>query len=168
MAPTVRLLVVAAGVWLLIYVESTFARAGIFADRTGTDMFRGQIEQAMADKVAATPWYGGGLNQGFVMLGGIRRMWFHDSYLQAFAEGGYVFLGITLVGFVVAGLGLFSPRLRVSRELLSAEAAIVTILVCAWKLGEVFMTVGAFIALGIAIGARFGRRRTVQEQEWLR
>lgn len=167
-APTVRLLLVAAGVWLLILVESTFARVGMFADRTGTDMFRAQIEQAMADKVALTPWYGGGLNQGFVMLGGVRRMWFHDSYLQAFAEGGYVFLGITLVVFVIGGVGLFSPRLRVSRELLIAEAAIVTILVCAWKLGEVFMTVGAFIALGIAIGARFGRRRTVQEQEWLR
>lgn len=164
-SPLVRLILTGAAVWLLVFVESTFARIGMFADRTGTDLFRTQIEQAMADKVAATPWYGGGLNQGFVILGGVRRMWFHDSYLQAFAEGGWVFLVLTLVAFVVVGLGLFSPKLRVSREVLIAEASIVTVLVCAWKLGEVFMTIGAFIALGVAVGARFGRERT-QAQLW--
>lgn len=165
-APLIRWVLTAFGVWVLIFVETTFARIGMFADRTGTDLFREQIEVAMADKVAATPWYGGGLNQGFVMLGGVRRMWFHDSYLQAFAEGGYVFLGATLIAFVVAGLGLFSPKLRVGRELLIAEAGIVTVLVCAWKLGEVFMTTGAFIALGIAVGARFGRERTEADLWW--
>ncbi|GAB3751796.1 hypothetical protein GCM10027599_11040 [Yimella radicis] len=163
-APTVRLVLAAAGVWTLIFAENTLARIGIFADRSGTDLFRTQIEHAMADKVALTPWYGGGLNEGFVMLGGVRRMWFHDSYLQAFAEGGWIFLGVTILAFVVIGLGLFSPRLRVSRELLIAEAGIVTVLVCAWKLGEVFMTPAGFIALGLAIGARFGEPRTKLEQ----
>ncbi|MBD2758933.1 hypothetical protein IEE94_05370 [Yimella sp. cx-573] len=166
-APLIRWILTAAGVWVLIFVETTFARVGMFADRTGTDLFREQIEIAMEAKIAATPWYGGGLNQGFVMLGGVRRMWFHDSYLQAFAEGGWIFLGATLIAFVVAGLGLFSARLQVPQELLIAEAGIVTVLVCAWKLGEVFMTVGAFIALGIAVGARFGRLRTEADNWWV-
>lgn len=152
-----RLILTGVGVWLLVYIENTFARIGVFADRVGTDWFRGQIEQAMADKVAATPWYGGGLNEGYVILGGVRRAWFHDAYLQAFVEGGYVFLGATLIAFAIVGLGLFSSRPKVGRELLVAEAAVVVVLVCAWKIGEGFMTTIAFIVLGVVIGERLGR-----------
>lgn len=152
-----RLILTGVGVWLLVYIENTFARIGVFADRVDTDLFRGQIEQAMADKVAATPWYGGGLNEGYVILGGVRGAWFHDAYLQAFVEGGYVFLGATLIAFVIVGLGLFSSRPRVGRELLVAEAAVVVVLVCAWKIGEGFMTTIAFIVLGVVIGERSGR-----------
>lgn len=156
-SPVMRLILTGVGVWLLVYVENTFARIGVFADRVDTDWFRGQIEQAMADKVAATPWYGGGLNEGYVILGGVRRAWFHDAYLQAFVEGGYVFLGATLIAFAIVGLGLFSSRLKVGRELLVAEAAVVVVLVCAWKIGEGFMTTIAFIVLGVVIGERLGR-----------
>ena len=152
-----RLILTGVGVWLLVYIENTFARIGVFADRVDTDWFRGQIEQAMADKVAATPWYGGGLNEGYVILGGVRRAWFHDAYLQAFVEGGYVFLGATLIAFAIVGLGLFSSRPKVGRELLVAEAAVVVVLVCAWKIGEGFMTTIAFIVLGVVIGERLGR-----------
>lgn len=152
-----RLILTGVGVWLLVYIENTFARIGVFADRVGTDWFRGQIEQAMADKVAATPWYGGGLNEGYVVLGGVRRAWFHDAYLQAFVEGGYVFLGATLIAFAIVSLGLFSSRPKVGRELLVAEAAVVVVLVCAWKIGEGFMTTIAFIVLGVVIGERLGR-----------
>ena len=165
-SPLLRLLLAGAGVGLLIFVENTFARAGVFADRSDTDKFRDQIELAMQAKIDITPWSGMGLNQGFVMLGGVRRMWFHNSYQQAFVEGGYLFLGLTLFAFVIVGLGLLSKRWVVPTDLLAAEAAIVVVLVCAWKLGEVFMTLGAFFALGAAVGARFGEPRPPEPSLW--
>lgn len=154
--PPVRWALVAFGVWLLTLVESQFARIGMFSDRTGTDWFRHQIDVATDAKISSTPWTGLGLNQGFAVLGGDRRVWFHNSYDQAFVEGGWIFVALTLLAFVVLGLGLLSLRRTVPRELLIAEAGIVVILVCGWKLGEVFMTLAGFIALGLAIGARFG------------
>ena len=111
----------------------------------------------MAAKVAVTPWYGLGLTQGVVTLGGVRDAFFHDSYQQAFVEGGYPFLWGTLILFVVVGLGLFSSRVRVPPPLLISEAGIIVILVCAWKLGEVFMTLGAFLTLALCIAYRLGR-----------
>lgn len=158
-----RLALAAAGVWTLVYVENTFARAGVFSDRTGTDWFRHQIDLATQQKVAVTPWTGQGLNTGFVILGQVRRVWMHNAYDQAFVEGGYVFLFTTLIAFGVVGLGLFSRVLKVSAERLCCEAAAVAILVCAWKIGEGFMTVIGFIVLGLAVGARFGHPFTDSE-----
>lgn len=155
-SPFLRVILTATGFWLLVFVEQTMAQIGVFSDRVNTDWFRAQIDMATQAKMDETPWYGMGLNQGFVVLGGVRRMWFHDSYAQAFVEGGYLFLGATVFAFAIVGLGVFSKRHRVSTELLVGEAAMVVVLVCAWKLGEVFMTVGAFFALGFAVGARFG------------
>lgn len=152
----VRVALSAGGVLLLRYVEARFSRVSVYSDRGGTDWYRHQIDLATQAKVNLTPWTGEGLNQGFVVLGGIRRAWFHDSYAQAFVEGGYVFLGATLIAFGLLGLGLLSRRRQASRPLLMAEAGCVVVMVCAWKLGETFMTIGAFMALAIAVSYRFG------------
>lgn len=154
---TFRLVLSALGFWLLTYAVKNFAESSAFGDRQGTDWYRHQIELAMAAKVAVTPWYGLGLTQGVVTLGGVRDAFFHDSYQQAFVEGGYPFLWGTLILFVVVGLGLFSSRVRVPPPLLISEAGIIVILVCAWKLGEVFMTLGAFLTLALCIAYRLGR-----------
>lgn len=161
-----RLLLIGGGVWLLLAVEESFARVGIFADRVDTDTFRTQIDEATQAKVDVAPWTGSGLNQGFVMLGQVRRVWMHNSYAQAFIEGGLVFLGATLLAFVVLALGPLSRARAVSRERLAAEAAVVAVLVCSWKIGESFMTTAAFVVLGIAIGSRFGRPVTKADRWW--
>lgn len=154
---TFRFVLIAIAFWFLIYVEDNWAQDSVYSDRLGTDKFRAAIEAATAQKVNGTPWFGLGLNQGFVLLGGVRRVFFHDSYDQAFVEGGYPFLWWTLLAFVVLGLGVASSRMDVPFTLLVAEAGIVVILITAWKLGEVFMTTGAFFVLGIAVTERFGR-----------
>ena len=65
-------------------------------------------------------------------------------------------VGVVLgVWLVVAG-GLFSSR-TLTREALAAESALVVLLVCAWQLGEVFFTSCGFIALGLALRARFSQ-----------
>ncbi|BDZ59059.1 hypothetical protein GCM10025872_27160 [Barrientosiimonas endolithica] len=114
----------------------------------------------------ATPPTGLGLNEGYVVLEGGREAFMHDSYAQAFVEGGYPFLYATILAFGVLALGIFSRRVTVPRPLLIAEAATVVILVCGWKLGEVFMTTGAFIVLGLAIGARFGEEPRLADRWW--
>lgn len=163
---TFRLAATAAGVWMAIFIETRFAQSGVFGDRVGTDWFRQQIDAATEVKVGYTPPTGLGLNQGFVILEGGRQAFMHDSYAQAFVEGGYVFLYATILAFGVLALGLLSPRKSVPRPLLIAEAATVVILVCGWKLGEVFMTTGAFIVLGLAIGARFGEEPRLADRWW--
>lgn len=163
---TFRLVATAAGVWLTILIETQFARVGVFADRVGTDWYRAQIDAATEIKVGYTPWTGLGLNEGYVELSDGSRPLMHDSYAQAFVEGGYVFLFATILAFGVLALGLLSPRRAVPRPLLLAEAATVVVLVCGWKLGEVFMTTGAFIVLGLAIGTRFGEPPRNADRWW--
>lgn len=161
-----RVVLIGAGTWVLFLAEESFSRIGIFADRADTDSFRTQIDQATQVKVDAAPWTGSGLNQGFVMLGQVRRVWMHNSYAQAFIEGGLIFLAATIVAFAILALGPLSRARTVSRERLAAEAAVVVVLVCSWKIGESFMTTAAFVVLGIAIGARFGRPMTKADRWW--
>lgn len=160
-----RIALAAIGYAVLVFSINNYASSSAFGDRTGTDWYRAQIDQAMEIKASLTPWTGLGLNQGFVVIGD-RRQWFHDSYLQAFVEGGHVFLWSTVLAFVLLGLGLLDRRLHVSWEMLTAEATVIVVLVCAWKLGEVFMTVGAFIVLGICIAYRLGKPAAASNLAW--
>ncbi|GAB3578046.1 hypothetical protein [Calidifontibacter terrae] len=164
--PLLRLLFAGGGWWLLTYVEAKFAESGVYTDRTSTDWFRHQIDLATQVKMNLTPWHGMGLNEGYVLLGGVRRAWFHDSYAQAFVEGGYPFLFATIGAFALLGVGLLSQRATVQPELLAAEAAVLVVVVCAWKLGETFMTAGAFFALAVAISMRLGEPIPVARQWW--
>ncbi|MDO5676868.1 MAG: hypothetical protein Q4G35_05095 [Propionibacteriaceae bacterium] len=151
-----RWLLVLLGIGALILVEERYARIGVFADREGTDWFRELVTLAMAEKADVAPWYGMGLTSSIVRLPGGRWAYFHDSYLALRVEGGYLLVGFFLVLFVVMGLGLFSRKINVSPETLMFEAAVVVILVCAWKLGEVFFTSIAAIAIGALLGAKYG------------
>lgn len=117
----------------------------------------------MTAKTHVTPWYGLGLNQGFVQLGPDRTAFFHNSYQQAFVEGGWPFLLVVIVAFVVIGLGVFDRRVKIPPVLLRLEGGVVVLLVCAWKLGEVFMTLGAFLLLGLCIAHRLGVRSVASQ-----
>lgn len=160
---TFRLAVGAIGFWILNFLIEELAHAKIFGDRKGDDWFRQQIETAMTAKTHVTPWYGLGLNQGFVQLGPDRTAFFHNSYQQAFVEGGWPFLLVVIVAFVVIGLGVFDRRVKIPPVLLRLEGGVVVLLVCAWKLGEVFMTLGAFLLLGLCIAHRLGVRSVASQ-----
>ncbi|MGK2310406.1 zinc ABC transporter permease [Cutibacterium sp. V970] len=150
-------IVVAIGGWLAIrYVEENFAQAGIFSDRRGTDWFRNIIDVATTEKIAASPWYGNGLGTAWVMVTDDRQMWFHDSYAALRVEGGIPLL-VAVVGFFVFVVwGLADQRNKVFDEWCGVEGAAIVILVCAWKLGEVFFAAPAFIVIGITLCVRYG------------
>lgn len=139
---------------VLIFAEENLARIGIFSDRSGTDSYRERVDAATALKLEQTPWQGRGLTEAWVWLTDVNRQWFHDSYAALYVEGGVVLLGFILVVWVLVAGGLLSPR-TVSRGAVATEAALVAVLVCAWKLGEVFFTSCAFIALALALRARY-------------
>lgn len=158
--------VILAGVmaWALNFLETSMARAGVFADREGTDWFRHQIELATAAKLARSPWYGSGLTTAWVKLSEERSIWFHDSYASLRIEGG-IPLVIVVVGFVVIVAGGLFGR-QISRETTISEMAMVVILVCAWKLGEVFFTSIAFAAYGVALHYRYGKPYLQKRDAW--
>lgn len=150
-----RLIYAALGLVTLTWAVNNLAESKVFGDRTGSDWYREQVELAMQSKADITPWYGLGLNEGQVVIG-TRPQWFHDSYVQAFVEGGYPNLWIVTGAFLLLGVGLLDRRLHISRELLVAEGATIAMMVCAWKLGETLMTPAAFLILGIAVAYRLG------------
>lgn len=136
-------------VWGLQFAEERFARIGIFADRTGTDWFREQIAAGVSEKVAVTPPQGLGLGEAFVNIPQ-GRFYFHNSYDTLFVEGGYVALIVVLGITVLAALRpLRSTSVSWSERMV--ESATVALLVCAWQLGEVFLTVswGLLVAAGL-------------------
>ena len=154
-----RVLLAAGLIAALAFAEENLARVGIFADRSGTDFFRARIGAATDLKVEQTPWYGRGLTEAWVQLGQLERFWFHDSYAALYVEGGLVLLSFVLIVWVVVAGGLFSTA-KLTDGARAAEAALVVLLVCAWQLGEVFFTSGAFITLGLALRARFSEPMT--------
>ncbi len=151
---TFRLTFFGFAIFLLKYVEEHFSQIGMFADRDGSDWLRDQIGIATQAKLDVTPWFGQGLNTAWVSVTRFPHMWFHDSYASLRVEGGVPMLITMLVLVVVVALGLLSRKKTVNKNLLAAEAGIIVILVCAWKLGEVFFTAPTFLLLGAAIYER--------------
>ena len=75
---------------------------------------------------------------------------FHSSYDGLRQEGGWVLL--VLVTAVTVWLGLRPMKREVTGfDQLAVEAATIVQLVCAWKLGEVFLSTSSFILLGYAL-----------------
>ncbi|WOP20105.1 hypothetical protein [Raineyella sp. LH-20] len=143
-------------VWGLQFGESRFARIGIFADRSGTDWFREQIATAVTEKVAITPPQGLGLGEAYVNIPQ-GMFFFHNSYDTLFVEGGYVAL-ILVVGItLLAALRPFRAP-TVSWTELVVEGATITLLVCAWQLGEVFLTVSWALLVAAGLQAALMRR----------
>ncbi|WP_203567996.1 O-antigen ligase family protein [Aestuariimicrobium ganziense] len=149
-----RLGLAGALVYGLLYAEERLARIGVFSNRYQTDWFRSMVEAASHEKVAAAPWFGMGLTTAVATLPNGRVEFFHNSYLALRVEGGWP-MTILIVGmFAFVGVGLLSPRAVVPRRVKAGEAACGAVMVCAWKLGEVFFTSAAALALGFAIWAR--------------
>lgn len=153
-----RLALAVALIWVLNVIEAEFARVGMFAARKGTDWFREQIDLATTNKVALSPWFGDGLTTAWVYLDNGRFMYFHDSYAALRVEGGIPMM-VAMLSLVVLYAGGLLRESRVSPALACVEGAVIVVLVCAWKLGEVFFTTPAFLVLGLAWGIRFGVER---------
>ncbi|MCI1748720.1 MAG: zinc ABC transporter permease [Acidipropionibacterium sp.] len=151
-----RLVAAAVGVWVLVAVESRWSQVGEFSDRTGTDWYRHQIDMATSAKLAITPWYGQGLNTGWVALSDTRTAFFHNSYAQLRVEGGWPLVVAMLMLVVIVAFGIFGINKEVSGDQRAIEAGIVVLLVCAWKIGEAFFTLPCLFLVGAAIAERYG------------
>lgn len=154
-----RLARAAAGVLLILglqFLETNLSRVWIFSDREGSDSLRERIGQAAVEKTDAAPWYGLGLGQANVNIEG--RLWFfHDSYLGLIAEGGVAFFVVVVGLYVFNGLRPLTGGFR-STETIYVEAGTIALLVCAWKLGEVFLSIPGFVLLGYAVMLSAGVR----------
>lgn len=138
----------------LQYIEANLARTWIFTDREGSDALRERIGHAAVEKTESAAWHGLGLGQANVDLDG--RLWFfHDSYLGLQAEGGLLFLTVIVGAYLLNGLRPLSRRVR-NPEAVYVEAATIALLVCAWKLGEVFLSIPGFVLLGYAVKMNVG------------
>jgi len=150
LSPPLRWLAAGATIASVTYLEENFAQAGVFESRWGSDLLRGRIDAAAVEKLASAPPQGMGLGEAYVMIEG-KAWYFHDSYATLLVEGGWpyafgmVFL-TALVGirpFLSVGTPDFNSRV--------SQAATVVLLICAWKLGEVFLTIPWALCFGVAL-----------------
>lgn len=134
-----KLILIGVLAWGVYIMESQFARIGAFSNREGTDWFREQIDKATVAKLNGSPWWGEGLGQGFVNMQN-RQFFFHNNYYGLRIEGGWV-LAVIVVAFTVhVGMRMFSDK-RLDERRIIAQGATIALMVCAWKLGDVFFTV---------------------------
>lgn len=161
-APVVRWLAAGAVMMIVNYVEANFAQVGPFEARWGSDLLRERIESAVAHKLSSASWFGEGLGEAYVRIG-TDNWYFHSSYDTLLIEGGWP-LCIAIVGVTVwIGLIPFGNEDRGYPGMVS-QGATVTLLICAWKLGEVFLTVPWVLLMALAIHATLTSNTLVGER----
>ena len=144
--------------WGVNLLNEDFSQVGVFSDRVGSDALRDRIDDASWGKVQTTGFFGRGLGEAVVHLldssgGTEEKAWFfHNSYWSAFVEGGWPWLIFIVAVTVLVGVRPFSS-ISVADPLAGriAQGAAVALLVCAWRLGEVFYTNAWAVVLGLAI-----------------
>ena len=145
MGAGLRLVLLAVLAWAVAFAEENLARIAVFADRTGTDWLRSNIQAETAVRVAETPWYGRGLTTAYVDFGG--STWhYHNSYAGLYTEGGVVLL-LAVLG--AARLMRFIPR-SVMVGFVNA-LAILIFMAQLPQLIDVPLAVYPLVALGLAI-----------------
>lgn len=132
------------------FADNYLSRLGVFGDRSGSDLLRERIDEATLAKVEATPWYGNGLGTATVQID--NNTWFsHNSYWSLIIEGGWPFLIAMLAIYAIFVL-LPRPASGVrTGPRIAIEAAAIAMLLCSFRLGEVFVTIPSFFMLGAAL-----------------
>lgn len=133
-----------------VFAETNLSTAGNYATtREGSDALRERIDAAALDKTLAAPWNGYGLGEAVAHFD--QESWlYHNAYWGLITEGGYILLLAFLALFALAGFQ-FLAKGATSRDARIIEASSIVILLCAFRLGEVFITQQAFIVLGIGV-----------------
>ncbi|MGY5765686.1 ABC transporter permease [Brachybacterium sp. DNPG3] len=142
------------GVLIVVTVDllaEDFSRIGIFSDREGSDLLRSRINAATQIKVSETGFFGQGLGEAYIVFeDNPTKIWyFHNSFSSALVEGGWPWLLLLLGITIVVALRPFGENLD-KREVI-VQAATITTLICAWKLGEVLFTLQWGLLIGVAL-----------------
>lgn len=145
-----------------IYAGTNLSTAGTYATtREGSDALRERIDAASLEKTLNAPWNGYGLGEAVTQIAGDNWL-YHNAYWGLITEGGY-FLLIAFLALVALAGFQFLVKGPTSLDARIIEAASIVLLLCAFRLGEVFITQSAFIIIGI--GVAIAARRN---QEWAR
>lgn len=164
---------VAAGLWILLAgrlpnigrwllglaiflgvraASEDYSQVGVFSNRVGSDLLRARIDAASEIKVRAAGFFGDGLGEAYVQFTGQTRTWFfHNSYWSALVEGGWPWLLLILAVTVLFAMQPF--RRTLTPRQVGAQAAIICVLICAWRLGEVLFTTPWAVAIAFALAA---------------
>ncbi|WP_424464637.1 hypothetical protein [Pseudoclavibacter helvolus] len=140
----------AAGLYAAFdFAERNLAQTGAYAARSGSDELRDRIDAASLEKVQAAPWYGSGLGEGTVEVAG-DTWFFHNAYWGLWIDGGAPFTIAVLAlcafaGFQFLAKGKPTPGARI------VEAAMVTLLLCSFRLGETFFSIPGFLIIGVGL-----------------
>lgn len=128
-----------------------FSQIGVFSDREGSDLLRSRIDAASEIKVGDSGFFGSGLGEAYIVFNDDPgKVWyFHNSYWSALVEGGWPWLAVLMAVTAFFALRPFTRDLNPQEIALQASA--VALLICAWRLGEVFFTVQWAIVIGFAI-----------------
>lgn len=125
-----------------------FSHVGRFSAREGSDLLRERIDEASRLKTAESGVFGQGLGEAFVWMDD-DTWFFHNSYWSALTEGGWLWTLFVVGVTVLIMIRPFAGRVLAQHYI--AQGAGVVILVCAWRLGEVFYTVYWGFAVGFAL-----------------
>jgi hypothetical protein len=125
---------------------------GPFSDRSGSDALRERILEAERASIADAPSYGHGPGTSLVTVSQ-NQFFFHNSYLATRNEGGWLLLAIILLLFGACLVTLVGGALHHHRESMWSQASLISALIMAINLGEVFLELPTVIALGFAIAA---------------
>jgi len=140
------------GIWAgVIILAEDFAQIGRYSEREGSDALRARIDAASRIKVGEGSWFGEGLGEAYVHLDDGTWL-FHNSYWTALIEGGWPWYLLVLVVTVLVGLRPFAKDLTPAEVV--GQAATIGLLICAWRLGEVFFTVQWALVMSYAMLAR--------------
>ncbi|MFW0179577.1 zinc ABC transporter permease [Rothia sp. P7208] len=147
-----KILLAAFIVWAVDYLTENYAHVGVFANRDGSDLLRARIDTATLEKVSQTPWHGQGFGQAYVFLpGGDSRWLFHNSFYTLFVEGGWIWMFAVLLITLLATVFWKQRPQKGKERIIVAEAAIVLLAICSWRLGEVILTIPWAIVVGIGL-----------------
>lgn len=139
--------------WLIDMLTSDYSRAGVFADRSGTDALRALIDAASEVKVNAAGFFGDGLGEAYVYLAhtGSKTWFFHNSYWSALVEGGWPWMILVVTITLLFIVNVFSGQKTLPAKFYVVQGAGIAIMICASRLGEVFYTWPWAIACGLAL-----------------
>lgn len=138
--------VAGAVLWVLRLPDSV-ATWGPFSDREGSDQLRERISAQEQLMVAEHPWIGHGAGTARVQVEQ-NTFFFHDSYLAARAEAGWI--GLAMLVTLLAATFIALVALPNARRSVWLEGAVVAVAVCATNLGEVFLAIPTALVLGFA------------------
>lgn len=145
-------------VYAFAWADENLAQIGVFATRTGSDDLRERIDAASLEKIQHAPFLGFGPSQGFVTIED-ETWWFHNSYWNALAEGGWLLLILVIAIYTLTALTV--PIVSAGRndwQSSAIYAAVLGVMLAASRLGEVLLTAPAMLVIGVSLAVTIQRK----------